>query len=352
MLPVYEALISDFESGIYKISLVDLPAVESNWMKFSEDKVTVNYNIQDEEQRIVFGVLMRADFNIYRRDEQRGEFFIRYSKDTIKLMAEKMLSDGVFNNINLFHQADSDVEGVNLLEIFIKDRSKGIDPVGFETIEDGSLFCSYKVENDEIWEAIKLGVFKGFSLEGVFNIELVTNKKYNSNNFMSKLSKKICDAILAFGSVKTDKGELFWVGEAPLEVGDELFQDSEDSKVKVEDGVYTTEDGTVITVTEGLVEQITETEKESELDSTDTPDETEVEAQDVPLTDPEVKEEADDHREEDDRLWEAIKNNRDEIEKLKEIIEKISKETPAPVAEEFENAKTTKLGKINKTLQF
>ena len=45
-------------------------------------------------------------------------------------------------------------------------------PKGFEDYKDGSLFAEFKVNNDEIWEEIKKGTFKGFSLAGVFeNVE-------------------------------------------------------------------------------------------------------------------------------------------------------------------------------------
>jgi len=40
---------------------------------------------------------------------------------------------------------------------------------GFENVPDGSWFGSFKVDNDEVWQLIKDGKVKGFSVEGVFN---------------------------------------------------------------------------------------------------------------------------------------------------------------------------------------
>lgn len=347
-IPIFEAMINEEIEGIYKISLVDAPAVESNFFFFNKDKVEVKYSIQDEEQRIVFGVLMRADFPIYRRDEQFGEYYIKYSKETIKKMAEKMLVDGTQNNINLFHAAGTDVTGVNLLEIFIKDSSKGISPVGFEDIEEGSLFCSYKVENDSVWNAIKDGTFLGFSLEGIFSIEQTQNFKKNiKKNNMNRLTKKFMNAIVKFGSVKTDKGELFWVGEADLEIGDELFIQEGDDKVKVEDGVYTMEDGTEITVSEGLVSEIktVEGKSEGELDMEEKKEEVKCEEEEVKE---EVKEEVVDDEPEKDDKYDALKGDIDalraEHDELKGIVEQLKAEVaeilqkPAaePIVEEFE----------------
>ena len=62
-----------------------------------------------------------------------------------------------------------------MVQWFIKDTENGINPTGFEAAEDGSLFAEFKVENEEIWNQIKEGTFKGFSLAGFFDVEEVKN---------------------------------------------------------------------------------------------------------------------------------------------------------------------------------
>lgn len=279
-IPVFDACIDNIEDGIYRISLVDDPAVESKFMFFSKQK-EMKYSIQDEEKRLVSGVLMRADFPIYRYDEDFGEYYIRYTKETIREMAEKMMVDNTFNNVNIMHEDGTDVEGVNLVELFIKDSSKGISPACFPEIEEGSLFATYKVNNDEIWEKIKDGTFMGFSIEGIFDLtkvefnkahtqqsETSVKTKYILNKAMTKLFNKFMKSFVKFGNIKTDKGELYWVGEADLEIGDELFYDKGDEIIKVEDGEYTIADGTIIVVKEGLVSEIRKADgtQEGELD--------------------------------------------------------------------------------------
>lgn len=335
MIPIFEAQILDQQDGIFKISLVDAPAVESNFMFFNKEDKELKFSIQDEEQHIVFGVLMRADYPIYRFSPQFGEYYIRYTKDTIKKMAEKMLADGTHNNINLQHTDGTDVEGVNLVEIFIKDEANGISPVGFEHIEDGSLFTKYKVENDAVWQSIKDGEFMGFSLEGFFEVEptgeQMSKKQKNKSNFMTKLSKKIMKAIVKFGSVKTDKGELYWVGEGQLEVGDELFMDEGEDRVKVEDGEYITEDETKITVTEGLVSAI---EPKEEQEPENEPENEQENEENEPDNDPEQKPEAD---EKYDELKSEIEALKADIESMKAEIAELKKEPAAePIMDQYE----------------
>jgi hypothetical protein len=183
-LPYYIAEITDDIEGISAISLVDSPAVESDFLKFSKDKIKLNFKIENEEKRLVTGVVMRCDYPIYRIGVSGYEYYIIFNKETIIKMTEKMLKDNTFNNINLEHNDKRFVEGVNLRELFIKDTDKGINPKGFEDITNGSLFATYHVTNDEIWDEIKNGTFNGFSLEGLFTVnEQKPQDIYNINNY-------------------------------------------------------------------------------------------------------------------------------------------------------------------------
>mgnify|MGYP003563702222 FL=1 len=62
------------------------------------------------------------------------------------------------------------VDDVHLLEIYIKDSARNINPKGFESAPDGSLFASYKVDNLKLWEGLKTGLF-GFSIDGLFHLD-------------------------------------------------------------------------------------------------------------------------------------------------------------------------------------
>lgn len=111
---------------------------------------------------------MIPDHPIFRKDGDR-EFYITFKADTIRLMAEKLLSDNNQNNVDIQHNG-SLVDGVNLVELFIKDTSKGVNPIYLNNVPDGSLIGTYKVHNEAIWEAAKRGEIKGFSLTGMFKL--------------------------------------------------------------------------------------------------------------------------------------------------------------------------------------
>lgn len=284
-IPVYDAQILDEDSGMLKISLVDDPAVMSNFQAFDAQKKLLMYEVADEEKRLVRGVVMRADFPIFRRDKEMGEYYIIYKADTIRQMAEKYLIENRQNNINLMHEADSDVDGVQMVQFFIKDTSAGVSPTNFEEIADGSLFGEFHVTNDEVWEQIKDGTYKGFSLEGVFDLtpeqdkdeiqEIVDSldgkfkrifKNTSNSKTMSKLSRlkaALAKAFAEFGNITTDKGILAWDGDDDLKAGDSVYiEDAEGNRTTAEDGDYKTDDNKTIVVVDGKVSEIKDPEAE------------------------------------------------------------------------------------------
>ena len=169
-LPIYKIGIDDTVNGIMKMSLVDAPAVDRLYVALNEQGVHQMYSI-DKHKHLVFGVALRADFLIYRYDERIGEYYNVFDKETIEKLVERFFKDGHSSDVNLMHSKDTN--GIYLTKSFIKDSANGINPKGFEDIADGSWFVEYKVENEEVWEKILDGTFQGFSIEGIFNMEMV-----------------------------------------------------------------------------------------------------------------------------------------------------------------------------------
>jgi hypothetical protein len=169
-LPIYQLEISDdLNDGaeVDFVALVDKPAIERNFLKFKEERA--NFAIQSEERRIVSGALMLADTPIYRNDEN-GEYYVTFTASTIEKIAQKFFKKGYQSNVNLMHDGNQEVEGVTMFESWIKDEARGVAPMkGFEDAPEGSWFGSFKVENEDVWDRVKSGEFKGFSVEGVFN---------------------------------------------------------------------------------------------------------------------------------------------------------------------------------------
>lgn len=353
-LPIYRAIVNEAdETGMTTISLVDAPAVEQDFFYFNEDKKVLTYAIETEEQRKVFGLVMSCDTPIYRRTSEGYEYYIFYDRKTIEFMAEKYLKLNRQNNVDLSHSFELE-DGIFLNEIFIKDTEKGINPKGFEEVKDGSLFATFHVQNDEVWSAIKEGTFKGFSLSGLFETELVKEIDFNKTDketFNMKLTtlKTLLRSILVeMNEVSTDKGILVWNGEEELAVGEAVKGlNEEGTEVDLEDGDYVTEDGKTIVVKDGKVEEIKEKE-EAPVVEEEKPIEEEpkpIEGEEKPIEEEKKPIEEPQEDEKDLKIKEledAIAAKDAEIEELKAKIAELENEPAAKDAEqEFANAKET-----------
>lgn len=251
-LPLYTANISEDYDGIYAVSLVDFPATETEWVCFEKIQEQ-KYSIQDEDQHLLTGPIMLCQTPIYRRTPDGYEFNIIYTKETIKVMAEKMLSDMSHNNIDIQHDGEILDKGkVSLVELYIVDKEKGIDPK-FIDVPDYSLMATYKVHDDSLWQECKNGKLHGFSLAGYFSIEHIKKENFRKTHTMLEAIKnKVKEFLLEFSNVSTDKGSIYWQGE---ELKEGLAVADENGEV-IADGDYTLDDGRVITVKDGVISSI------------------------------------------------------------------------------------------------
>lgn len=158
-------------TGIDAISLVDIPAVEKNFLCFSEEKQPVKMKF-DNSKHIITGVVCLADTPIYRYNEYYGEYYVVFTKETIEKMVEKFAKMDLFKTVNLQHDDEKFVDGIYMVESYITNKERGINPIEFADIPDGSWIASYKVDNEALWgEIINGNKLNGFSLQGMFELE-------------------------------------------------------------------------------------------------------------------------------------------------------------------------------------
>ena len=152
-------------TGIDAISLVEYPAIEEYFIALNSQKREV-FAMQNQEKRLLMGAALIPDKPIYRSDGE-NEYYVYFSKDTIRKAMELFFKNGYQNNATIEH--DYDVKGTTIVESWIiedatmdKSRAYGLDlPVG-------TWMVSMKIENESIWQRVKGGEFRGFSIEGYF----------------------------------------------------------------------------------------------------------------------------------------------------------------------------------------
>ena len=168
MIKTYKAKILDDECGIQALSLVEHPAVLSKVEKFAENDKNDNkpQYFKDDLKHNITGLIIPADRPIYRNNGTE-EYYIVFEKDTIVDFATKMMKDGSMNFFNWEHSDDT-INGIECIELFIKDSERGISPEGFADVEEGSLFGTFHISDDDVWEKIMDGSY-GISMECIFS---------------------------------------------------------------------------------------------------------------------------------------------------------------------------------------
>ena len=175
------------ESGIEAISIVESPAIESDFVALKTEEIKLAEI--DKEKRILLGALLIPNKPIYRTGSE-GDYYIFFSKDTISKASQMYLRNGYQNNSTLEHEKD--LKGLTLVESWIvvdevqdKSRKYGLN------VPLGTWMGAVKVNNDEIWnEYVKTNKVKGFSIEGYFADKMESPKEKVKEDMSSEIDKK------------------------------------------------------------------------------------------------------------------------------------------------------------------
>lgn len=170
MEPTYEMLIGDeTKDGVFAISLVDSPAIQTDYVLLSneKDKISIELKLeklQDQKRRIVCGPALVPDMVIARKG-----YNIVFSKDTIRKISENFLINNYKDNVTLQHQMS--VNKIYLVESWIVEDPKNdkATKLGFN-VPEGTWMVSFKILDEQLWtEYVESGILKGFSIEGNFS---------------------------------------------------------------------------------------------------------------------------------------------------------------------------------------
>jgi hypothetical protein len=155
-------------SGIDAISIVESPAIEEDFIALKTEQKEYKFAEVDKEKKIIMGAMLVPDKPIYRRDENEGEYYIYFSKNTIRKAMELFFQNGNQSNATFEHMES--ITGLTMVESWIvEDTDKDKSKLYELNVPVGTWMGTIKVNNDKIWnDFIKTGKVKGFSIEGYF----------------------------------------------------------------------------------------------------------------------------------------------------------------------------------------
>ena len=171
--------------GIDAISLVDRPAIELDFIALKEARV--QFAEADTDRRILIGPALVPDKPIYRRNGEE-EFYVYFSKNTVRRAAELYLKHGNQSNHTLEHEHT--INGLTVVESWmVEDKEKDKSALYGLDVPVGTWMVAVKVDNEAIWqEWVKEGKVKGFSIEGYFADKM---KKNSEDEMLAELARAI-----------------------------------------------------------------------------------------------------------------------------------------------------------------
>ena len=143
------------------ISQVENPAIQVGFLKFNE---TIKTHFSDDKMEI-FGPVLIPDMPIYRNSEKMGEYEVYFTVEDIKEIQMNFFKSGFQNNVNLDHSDQMAKSFV--FESFVSNELVP-NPEPFKEYPLGVWYVRMKVEDKNVWDDIKSGKRKGFSIEGIF----------------------------------------------------------------------------------------------------------------------------------------------------------------------------------------
>jgi hypothetical protein len=177
-IPTYEMELNPFDamSGVYCISLVDIPAIKVNWIALSEkQKVSKTIHLQDDKQILISPVLIPGQ-KIIRKDDEHGLHNITFTPESIEQTQHKFMQANLLGQTSLMHERA--LVGNSVVESWIvADSEKDKSAVyGFD-VPIGTWMLAMKMNDTKLWnEQIKTGKVKGFSIDGKYNHVEMSNE--------------------------------------------------------------------------------------------------------------------------------------------------------------------------------
>jgi hypothetical protein len=161
--PIFKIKVDyDDETGMIRNSFVDEPAVQYHKINFSKEELLFS---QDATQQKFYGVSILADTPIPRKTKTGDLYYVVFDKETINVIANKLVMENKNNEVNYNHMKNEKIDGVFLVEQFILEKGRVESPL-FKDVPDGSLMQTYWVKDKEKYQELANDPnFNGFSIE-------------------------------------------------------------------------------------------------------------------------------------------------------------------------------------------
>ena len=167
----------DDASGVKTISIVDVPAIESDFIAFEKEKIEY-VEMKGAYKQILAGLALIPNKDIPRTNPKGEKYLAYFTTEGIEKIRNKFHKQLMNNRVNVDHK-QSDYINAYMVESFLIDSDERLADVKAKGIKDpvmGSWFVAYKIEDIEVFNKALAGELNGFSVEifikGMFESEV------------------------------------------------------------------------------------------------------------------------------------------------------------------------------------
>lgn len=154
-------------TGVKAMSLVDEPAMESEFIAFSKDKPQyIELKIQGYKQ-VVAGMALIPEKDILRQTADGEKYLAYFTKESIEKIRDKFHKEMMTSEVNVDHSQQDFIDAY-LIESFIVDSAERMADLASRGIKDpviGAWFVAYKIEDEQTFKRVLAGELRGFSVE-------------------------------------------------------------------------------------------------------------------------------------------------------------------------------------------
>ena len=177
------------DSETYAISMVEEPAIEVDYVALAKQEER-EVKLSSDERHICYGPALIPNKDIYRNNGEQ-EFYINFTEESIVKMSQDFMKEYRQHEVTLDHESEADevyiVESW-LVEDPYKDKANAL---GFN-VPKNTWMVGMKVNNIEVWDRVKAGELKGFSVESMISLEEFSK---NDNNMDIKTDEMFWDKL-------------------------------------------------------------------------------------------------------------------------------------------------------------
>ena len=178
------------DSETLAISMVDAPAIESDFVALSKEE-EMKVFLESDERHMVYGAALIPDKDIYRNNGEQ-EFYISFTKESIEKMSQDFMKNYRQNEVTLDHEEmanDITITESWLVEDPYKDKANALGI----NVPSGTWMVGMKVNQIDVWDRVKSGELRGFSVESMISLEDFS--KQNDNNMIDETNEMFFEKI-------------------------------------------------------------------------------------------------------------------------------------------------------------